>query len=64
MDKDVALASGVREIAKFQITMGLLAARVGELLNFESLGREAGVAGVTLKSWVVNLQQSDTFLKI
>ncbi len=58
MDKDVALASGVRELEKFQLTMGLLAARVGELLNFESLGREAGVTGVTLKSWIVNLERS------
>ncbi|MGE0633631.1 MAG: ATP-binding protein [Pseudobdellovibrionaceae bacterium] len=58
MDKDVALASGVRELEKFQQTMGLLAARVGELLNFESLGREVGVAGVTLKSWVINLEHS------
>ncbi len=58
LDKDVALASGVREIEKFQLTMGLLAARVGELLNFDSLGREAGVSGVTLKSWVSNLERS------
>jgi predicted AAA+ superfamily ATPase len=58
MDKDVALASGVRELEKFQLTMGLLAARVGELLNFESLSREAGVSGVTLKSWIINLERS------
>lgn len=58
IDKDVALASGVREIEKFQMTMGLLAARVGELVNFESLGREAGVTGATLKSWFLNLERS------
>jgi uncharacterized protein len=58
LDKDVALAYGVRELEKFQLTMGLLAARVGELLNFESLGREAGVTGMTLKSWISNLERS------
>jgi predicted AAA+ superfamily ATPase len=58
LDKDVALASGLRELEKFQLTMGLLAARVGELLNFESLGREAGVSGVTLKSWILSLEKS------
>ncbi len=58
LDKDVALASGIRELDKFQLTMGLLAARVGELLNFESLGREAGVSGVTLKSWIISLERS------
>lgn len=58
VDKDVALASGVKELAKFQVTLGLLAARVGELLNFESLSREAGVSGVTLKSWVSNIERS------
>lgn len=58
VDKDVALASGVNELEKFQITIGLLAARVGELINFESLGREAGVSGVTLKSWIGHLERS------
>ena len=58
LEKDVAQASGIRELEKFQLTLGLLAARVGELVNFESLGRESGVSGITLKSWLISLERS------
>lgn len=58
MEKDVAQAAGVRELEKFQLAMGLLAARVGELVNFDGLATESGVSGPTLKSWVISLERS------
>lgn len=58
VEKDVAMAAGVRDLAKFQTALGLLAARVGEILNYDSLGREAGVSGPTFKSWLISLERS------
>lgn len=58
VEKDVAGAAGVKDLGKFQLALGLLAARVGELLSFESLARDAGISGATLKSWVTDLERS------
>jgi uncharacterized protein len=58
LEKDVALASGVRDLEKFQLVLGLLAARVGELLSFESVSNESGLSGPTIKSWIMNLERS------
>lgn len=58
VDRDVAIASGVRDLEKFHRSLGLLAARVGELTNFERLSGEVGVSGVTLRHWVTILERS------
>jgi predicted AAA+ superfamily ATPase len=58
VEKDVAGTAGVRDLGKFQLALGLLAARVGELLSYESLARKAGISGATLKSWVIDLERS------
>ncbi len=51
VEKDIALSAGVTKIPAFNTVLGLLAARTGELLNFESLGREAGVSLSTVREW-------------
>jgi predicted AAA+ superfamily ATPase len=58
IEKDLILSSGIDKINEFNNMLGLLAARVGELLNLNSLGNEAGVTGVTLKSWLGLLERS------
>jgi len=52
IEKDIARTAGVEKLSAFSTVLRLLAARVGELLNFESLGNDAGVTGKSVKDWI------------
>lgn len=56
IERDIARTAGVEKISEFRTVVRLAAARVGELLNFESLGRDAGVSGKTAKEWLSLLE--------
>ncbi|MDZ4677626.1 MAG: ATP-binding protein [Oligoflexia bacterium] len=58
IEKDIAQTAGVEKLSAFSTTLRLLAARIGELLNFESIGNDAGVAGKSVKDWVSLLEQN------
>ncbi|MFN7728059.1 MAG: ATP-binding protein [Bdellovibrio sp.] len=58
IEKDIARTAGVEKLTSFSTTLRLLAARVGELLNFESLGKDAGVSGKSVKDWVSLLEHN------
>jgi predicted AAA+ superfamily ATPase len=59
VERDVALLSGVEKTASFSTATRLLAARCGELLNHESLGRDASVKGKTIKDWISILEKNE-----
>ena len=56
VEKDIARTAGVEKLSSFSRTLRLLAARMGELLNFESVAKDAGVTGKTVKEWVSLLE--------
>ena len=58
VEKDIARSAGIEKIKSFMNALQLMAARTGELLNYESLGADAGVAGKTIKDWVSILEQN------
>ena len=58
IEKDIARTAGVEKLAEFSRALGLLAARVGELLNFESVAKDAGVSGKAVKEWVSLLERN------
>jgi predicted AAA+ superfamily ATPase len=58
VEKDIAQTAGVEKLKSFMNTLQLLAARTGELLNYESLGADSGVAGKTIKEWVGLLEKN------
>ena len=58
IEKDIARTAGVEKLAAFSTTLRLLAARTGELLNFESIANDAGVAGKSVKDWISLLEQN------
>ena len=58
IEKDIARTAGIEKMTAFSTTLRLLAARVGELLNFESIARDAGVVGKSIKDWVSLLEQN------
>jgi predicted AAA+ superfamily ATPase len=58
IEKDIARSAGVEKISHFITTLRLLAARAGELLNYESLSKDAGVSGNAIKDWVSLLERN------
>jgi predicted AAA+ superfamily ATPase len=58
IEKDIARTAGIEKLSAFMKVLRLLAARVGELLNFESLGKDAGVSGKSIKEWVSLLERN------
>lgn len=56
IEKDLALTSGVEKRREFLNVLRLCAARVGELLNYDSLSKESGVSGPTVKNWLSLLE--------
>jgi predicted AAA+ superfamily ATPase len=58
VEKDIAQSAGVEKLKSFMNALQLLAARTGELLNYESIGADAGVAGKTIKEWVSLLEKN------
>lgn len=58
IEKDIARSAGVEKISDFLRLLKLLAARTGELINFESLGKDAGVRGKTIKEWISILEKN------
>lgn len=56
IEKDLAVGIGIEKRREFLNVLRLCAARVGELLNYESLSNDSGVSGPTVKSWISLLE--------
>lgn len=59
VEKDIALSAGIQKITNFQVILGLLAARTGQLLDYSGIANDSGVSSVTVKEWVGLLQHAD-----
>lgn len=57
VEKDIILAAGIKKSHEFLKFIALLAGRVGNLLDFASLGRDAGVDSKTIKEWISILEK-------
>jgi predicted AAA+ superfamily ATPase len=51
VEKDIARSAGVSKLDEFLTVTRLLAARVGSIVNWESLANDAGVASKTVGEW-------------
>lgn len=58
VEKDVAITAGIEKLSEFSAMLGLLAARTGEILNFDSLARDCGASSVTMRSWIGLLERA------
>lgn len=56
IEKDLAVSAGIEKRREFLNTLRLTAARVGELLSYESISRDSGVSGNTVKDWLSLLE--------
>lgn len=57
IEKDIVLAAGIQKSREFLKFTQLLAGRVGQILDFASLGREVGVDAKSIKEWASVLER-------
>ena len=58
LQRDVDSLITVRDATRFSTFLRLLAARVGQMLNYESMANELGVSANTVKDWISVLEAS------
>lgn len=58
VQKDVAQSAGIEKQSEFSKVLGLIAARVGQLVNYSEVAKDSGVKSVTIKEWLGVLSQS------
>ncbi len=58
IERDVRELLGIQKRREFELFLKLVALRIGQLVNYESLGRDAGVSSVTAKEWLGLLEDS------
>ncbi|MGM0454469.1 MAG: ATP-binding protein [Thermodesulfobacteriota bacterium] len=58
VERDVRTLINVKDLELFQRFLMLLAGRVGQVVNYASLGNDIGVSGTTIKNWISVLKAS------
>ena len=56
VERDVNAILALKDRKQFEIFLRLMAGRVGQLINYESIAGEVGVSAVTVKSWISVLE--------
>ncbi|MCX6130411.1 MAG: ATP-binding protein [Proteobacteria bacterium] len=58
IEKDIVSAAGIERKASFSKALGLLAGRVGQIVNASDIAKNVGVSVSTLQSWIEILEQN------
>ena len=58
VERDVRQVKSIHDLSTFQRFLGLLASRVGNLLNVQGLASDCGIANATAKNWLSILESS------
>lgn len=58
VERDVRALIQLRDLSLFQKFLTLLAGRVGQVVNFASLGNDVGASGTTIRNWLSVLKAS------
>jgi predicted AAA+ superfamily ATPase len=56
LEKDLRTLRNIHDLGAFQRFLILLAARVGQILNLNEIGKECGISQTTAKDWLTLLQ--------
>ena len=56
VERDVNTILALKDRKQFEVFLRLMAGRVGQLINYESIAGEVGVSAVTVKSWISVLE--------
>lgn len=58
VERDVRAIKNIQDLGLFRKFMMLLAGRIGQLVNYESLANDTGVSAVTVEQWLSVLEAS------
>jgi predicted AAA+ superfamily ATPase len=58
IEKDIVAAAGIERRSAFIKSMGLVAGRIGQLINYSDISKIVGVDSTTLNSWVGKMEQN------
>ncbi|MEM6877517.1 MAG: ATP-binding protein [Bacteroidota bacterium] len=58
IDRDVSDLRNIHDFRAFRTLLGLLAGRVGQLINYSDLAKSIGVSQPTVKAWIAVLERS------
>jgi hypothetical protein len=58
VERDMRQIAAIKDLALFQKFVRLCAGRIGQILNLQSLGNDAGVSHTTARAWVSLLEAS------
>jgi uncharacterized protein len=59
LERDIRILTAVHDLSLFQNLVGLLAARIGNLLNVSELAKEVGVSVPTARRWIALLEATN-----
>lgn len=58
VERDIRQILNIRNLAAFERFLGLLAGRIGQLVNLSSLAADTGISSTTLGEWLAALESS------
>ncbi len=58
VERDIRALINLKDLTQFEEFLRLVAGRIGQLVNYSSLGGDVGVSSVTIKNWVSVLKAS------
>jgi uncharacterized protein len=58
IERDLRSLINIKDLAQFQRLIRICAGRIGQLINFESIGNDVGVSSKTVKEWLSILEAS------
>jgi uncharacterized protein len=58
VERDVRSLISIKDLDQFQHFLMLVAGRIGQIVNYTSLGNDVGVSSTTIKSWISVLKAS------
>lgn len=58
LERDLRQLINVKELDKFQLFVRIIAGRIGQLINYQSLSAEIGVDAKTIRNWLTILETS------
>jgi predicted AAA+ superfamily ATPase len=64
VERDVRLLIKLKDVVLFEKFMKLLAGRVGQISNYQSLSSDVGVDGMTIKAWLSILEASFVIFRL
>jgi uncharacterized protein len=64
IERDVRSLINLKDLGRFQQFLTLLAGRIGQLINYGSIGNDIGVSPPTVKSWISALQSSSIVFEL